>query len=217
MIVETRLSPNRSPRIHGNDAVRLIIVHTPEGGYDGTVKFILTSAARVSYHRLYAKNGVKLTQFVPWEEKAWHAGAMNSVSDGLAIEGHARHFSLSDPGVLHLANGVAERLVARGLRCQWTTDPAKGGFCRHADLQADRTDPTPDLAEWRLFAGMVQIAYERLTAPPKTWPRPIPAWFWDWNIWRLGGKAKPRPTNAPKVIPAWAWRRALAFDRARRK
>ncbi|HXH88257.1 MAG TPA: N-acetylmuramoyl-L-alanine amidase [Gaiellaceae bacterium] len=217
MILETRLSPNRSPRVHGDEAVSLVVVHTPEGGYDGTVRFIQTAAAKVSYHRLYSKDGKRATQLVPWAEKAWHAGAMNSLSDGLSIEGNARLFDLADPGVLEIANGVAERLVARGIPCQWTTDPAKGGFCRHGDLQTDRTDPTPDLGEWRLFVGMVTVAFERLTAPANEWPRPIPKWFWTWNLWRVRGKQGARPASAPRVIPAWAWRRALAFDRARRK
>jgi hypothetical protein len=217
MILELRPSPNQSPRIHGDAAVRLIVVHTPEGGYDSTLAFVSSPRSKVSYHRMYSKDGSRAVQMVPWDQKAWHAGAVNSLSDGISIEGFARLFNLHDPGVLEAANGVAERLVVRKLPCQWTTDPMKGGFCRHGDLQADRSDPTPDLAEWRLFGEMVQVAYKRMTAPAASWPRPIPKWFWAWAAWRLGGSKGARPATAPKLIPAWAWRRLAALQLARRK
>lgn len=217
MRIVSRPSPNQSPRIHGDKAVRLIVCHTPEGGYAGTVAFILTPKAQVSYHLLIKKDGTEATQFVDWRRKAWHAGPVNSLSDGVSIEGHARHFDLDDEGVLMMAIVVAQRLIARGLKPQWTTDPGKGGFCRHGDLQDNRTDPTPDLAEWRLFIGMVQAAYQRLKKEDKTWPIPLPAWTWAWMRWRLTGRKGPRPPDAPKVIPAWAWRRLIALQKAQKQ
>jgi hypothetical protein len=234
MLIVTKPSPNQSRRIHGDDAVRLIVCHTPEGSYDSAVRHCLNPAAQVSYHRLYAKNGREATQLVDWDMKAWHAGPMNSLSDGLSVEGFARTFSLSDPGTVQFVKGVAERLVARGLPCQWTTDPVRGGFCRHGDLQSDRTDPTPDLNEWRLFVAMVQEQYDKLTEP-SPWPRPIPPWFWTWARWRLGegefkqwGPAHPDYRPGPPVPPPgiqwapggpyfWAWVRLTALLRERRK
>ncbi|HVL53947.1 MAG TPA: N-acetylmuramoyl-L-alanine amidase [Vitreimonas sp.] len=212
-----RESPNQSARVHGDGAVRLIVCHTPEGDYEPTIRYLLTKGSQVSYHRLYKRDGSEATQLVPFARKAWHAGPVNSLSDGLAIEGTARTFDLAHPGTRQFARGVAERLVARDLPCQWTTDPGRGGFCRHGDLQADRSDPTPDLAEWRLFVGMVTDEHRKLTAPQPSWPRPLPRWWWEWNLWRIRGKKGPRPSSAPRVIPPWAWRRAKAFDRARRQ
>lgn len=226
MRLVTKDSPNQSPRVHGNDVVRLAVVHTPEGSYESAINTCMARRGddSVSYHRLYRKNGTEAVQLVPFERKAWHAGPLNSLSDGLSIEGHASRFDLSDPGTLQLARGVAERLIARKLPCQWTTDPAKGGFCRHGDLQANRTDPTPDIAEWRLFVGMVESEHAKLTAvkPKLLWPVPIPRWFWGWNLWRIRGRKGPRPTSwdgvkVPRIIPPWAWARARAFDRARKK
>jgi hypothetical protein len=213
VVIKTANSPNQSPRIHGNDAVRLIVCHTPEGSYEGTSRFILTASAQVSYHLLIKRDGTEATQFVAWSQKAWHAGALNSLSDGIAVEGYARYFDLAHQGSHELAREVAKRLVARNLPCQWTTDPVKGGFCRHGDLQDNRTDPTPDLAEWGLFVNMVKAEYDRLKAP-KPWPVPLPAWFWTWARWRLGvseflpyGKANPEVrylTGAPAPGVAWA-------------
>lgn len=222
MKLVTKTSPNRSARIHGDDAVRLVICHTPEGGYESTVAYLMKKATEKSYHRLYKNDGSEATQLVPFAEKAWHAGPMNSLSDGLSISGFAHQFDLAEwDGIDEFALGVAERLVARDLPCQWTTDPAKGGFCRHGDLQSDRTDPTPDLGEWRIFVGLVAVHYERLTKP---WPRPIPAWFWPWLRWDQGhGEFKNRrrdkavrPKSAPRLIPLWAWRRRRAFLAAAR-
>lgn len=214
MLIRLRESPNQSNRLHGDDSVRLIVVHTPEGAYESTVNWCLNPRSKVSYHLLIKKDGTEATQLVPYHKKAWHAGPMNSISDGISIEGHARTFDLSDRGVREAARLIAVRLISRGLPCQWTTDPAKGGFCRHGDLQSDRTDPTPDLAEWRLFVSMVKAEYDKLGQAPKM-PRPIPAWFWIWARWWLGvsefkkyGPRKgPRPKSAPRLIPPWAWLR----------
>jgi hypothetical protein len=226
MLWKTANTPNQSARLAG--PVKLIIVHTPEGNYAGTSSYIMKSASAVSYHVLIKKDGTEATQFVPWDRKAWHAGTMNSLSDGISIEGYARLFDLSDKGVHQAAKLVAQRLIARNLPVVWTTDVAKGGFCRHGDLQSNRTDPTPDLNEWKLFVSMVKAQYDLLTKP---WPTPIPAWFWVWARWRLGvaefkefGPAA--AGKRPKVAPApgaswapggkhyWAWRRLKALQAA---
>ena len=211
-------SPNQSDRLHGDDAVRLVLCHTPEGSDAGAISTIMNPNADVSYHRLYLKGGKKAIQFVNFKKKAWHGKAYNSLSDGLAVSGFARHFDLGDPSVKEFAKGVAERLVARGLKPQWTTDPVKGGYCRHGDVQSDRTDPTPDLAEWKLFGGMVAAEYQRITKPQdqRPWPIPVPQWFWAWAAWKLGDKPGPRPTTAPRLIPLWAWRRLAALKNARK-
>ena len=82
MKIVTKNSPNQSARVHGDNAVRLIVCHTPEGTYAGTVAFIMTPAAQVSYHRLYKKDGTEATQLVPFNRKAWHAGAVNASRTG---------------------------------------------------------------------------------------------------------------------------------------
>lgn len=165
MKLVTRNSPNQSVRIHGDAAVRLIVCHTPEGSYLSALNTCMSRATEVSYHRLYKKDGTEATQLVPFSRKAWHAGPINSLSDGLSLEGHASDFSLSDPGTRQFARGVAERLIARKIPCKWTTDPVKGGFCRHGDLQSNRSDPTPDLAEFRRFTAMVSEEYMQLKHP----------------------------------------------------
>jgi N-acetyl-anhydromuramyl-L-alanine amidase AmpD len=205
-------SPNQTHRVHGDDAVRLVVCHTPEGTWAGTISTIMNPKTQVSYHEMVSKNGREIVVFVPWDRKAWHALALNDASDGIAIEGYARHFDLDDDGVPVFAREVARRLVARKLKPQWTTDTRKGGFCRHGDLQSNRTDPTPDLKEWRLFVEMVKDEYEKLTDEK---PKKIPPWFYHWMRWRLGGRKWRRPGSAPRVIPLWAWKRYAELSRAK--
>jgi hypothetical protein len=228
-------SPNQSKRLPDSH-IGLVICHTPEGSYQSAINTVMDPAAEVSYHLLIKKDGTEATQFVPWEKKAWHALSLNSASDGISVEGFARQFDLHDHGSKEMALAVAKRLVERNLKCQWTTDTIKTGFCRHGDLQSDRTDPTPDLAEWQLFVAMVKVQYEILTNPyKKDWPIPVPQWFWTWARWRLGvsefkqyGPANRAHRPGAPVPPAglqwigtgkyaWAWRRLRALQREQRK
>jgi len=213
-------SPNSSTRIHGNDAVRLIVAHTPEGSFESSVRYMTdpNQARKVSYHQLISEDGKLVAQLVPFELKAWHAGAINSLSDGISAAGYAKDFEVSSAQAWVFADLIARRLVARKLPCQWTTDPAKGGYCRHADLQSDRRDPM-DSAKWAVFRGMIEERYRfhSMTPPPKPWPVPIPAWFWPWAVWRFAGKpAGQRPGSAPYFIPLWAWRRLAALAEGRK-
>lgn len=213
-------SPNQSTRIHGDEAVRLIVAHTPEGAFAPMVKYMTdpNQTRKVSYHQLISEDGKLVAQLVPFARKAWHAGAMNSLSDGISAAGFAREFNPTSPQAWVFADLIARQLVKRNLPCQWTTDPAKGGYCRHADLQTDRSDPmSPE--KWAIFRGMVEERYRfhTNTPPPKPWPVPIPAWFWDWAKWRFAGSPKgERPGNAPRLIPLWAWRRLKALEEGRK-
>lgn len=216
-----RESPNQSARIHGDSAVRLIVCHTPEGDYGPMIRYMTdpNQARKVSYHQLIREDGEEVTQLVPFSRKAWHAGAVNSLSDGISAAGRAVFFNPLSHQADTMAELVAKRLKARGLKPQWTTDSAKGGFCRHADLQSDRSDPM-SLDKWVVFVAKVQAAYQRLSNAKKPWPVPVPAWFWEWAAWKKAGSPKgKRPQSAPapglQWAPGgkyyWAWTRLRAM------
>jgi hypothetical protein len=155
-------SPNQSTRIHGQKAVRLIVVHTPEGRYGPMINYMTdpTQTRKVSYHGLLREDGLEFTQLVPWGRKAWHAGPYNSLSEGIRAAGFAARFDVRSEQSKRLARIVAYRLHKRGLKAQWTTNPKSGGFCRHADLQTDRSDPM-NRAKWIVFVGMVKAEAAR--------------------------------------------------------
>lgn len=48
-------------------------------------------------------------------------------------------------------------------------------------------------------------------------PKPIPAWFWDYALWRDQNKVHPRPKTIPKVIPLWAFERYAKHAKSRFK
>lgn len=159
--LERRDSPNQSSRIHGNSAVDLIIVHTPEGSYESALATCLGTSRRVSYHALIDEQGRYGTQLVQWHRKAWHAGGHNSRSEGLALAGFASSTRALSPGGRALARAVAARLRARRLPPRWRRHgEVGGGFCRHADLQADRRDPMP-LGRWLTFVALVRWEHAR--------------------------------------------------------
>lgn len=163
-------SPNQSQRVHGNDAVDLIIVHSPEGSYEGTVRFLQTPGAGVSYHVLLKEDGSEATQFVPFSRKAWHAGVMNSRSEGISLADYANKIRAFTPGGRKLARVVAFRLKKRGLPPTWRRKgEVGGGFCRHADIQSDRRDPM-SLSRWLAFVAMVKFQYH-LGGFRKSWGR----------------------------------------------
>lgn len=159
--LERRESPNQSGRVHGNSAVDLIIVHTPEGSFSSALSTCLGTVRRVSYHVLIHELGLHGVQLVLWNRKAWHAGAYNSRSEGIALAGWASSTRAMSPVGRAGARAVAARLRARGLPPTWRRKGERGGgFCRHADIQADRRDPM-SLSRWLTFVALVKWEYHR--------------------------------------------------------
>jgi hypothetical protein len=159
--VAFRPSPNQSQRTHGNGRVDLIVCHTPQGSYASGIATCLNPTAQVSYHVLISEDGKHSTQFVQWDRKAWHALVHNSRSEGISLAGFAADTKALSPGGRVMARVVAARLKARGLPPTWRrTGGTGGGFCRHADLQADRTDPMP-LTRWLTFVALVKYEHAR--------------------------------------------------------
>src|SRR3990167_1550130 len=107
-------SPSQSPRASWS-TVEAIICHTPEGGYDGTVRYLQTKASQVSYHVLLNETGTEATQLVPWSRKAWHAKDDNSRSEGLSAAGYAASFQPKSEQGRVFARMVAFRLKENGL------------------------------------------------------------------------------------------------------
>jgi peptidoglycan hydrolase-like protein with peptidoglycan-binding domain len=84
---------------------------------------------------------------------------------------------------------------------------------------ATRPDAAPRLIPawaWHRLAVIDGARAERGRMVARTWPLPVPAWFWSWAQWRLGRgpyhdeparSAASRPGAAPRFIPPWAWQR----------
>jgi AmpD protein len=150
-------SPNIDERPEGA-SVELIVIHNislPPGRYGGGhVQALFTNrldpgehpffagiaGARVSAHLLIERDG-RLTQFAPFDRRAWHAGASefegrsrcNDFSVGIELEG-SDFEPFTDAQYDALNTAIAAVCAAFPVRC----------VCGHSDIAAERkTDPGP--------------------------------------------------------------------------
>ncbi len=161
-------SPNYSSRYGAR--VQLIVVHDCEGFYDGSVAWFARAKSQVSAHVVMREDGARATKMVEFGNKAWHACAFNSISEGVEAAGFSAK-GLGAPEWRSLAAIVAFRLHANGLPPIWAQEGSGEGFCQHRDLGAaggGHLDIASDAAVWQAFIGMVQSAYAE--PMPPSWP-----------------------------------------------
>ena len=134
-------SPNQSARTDYPGGVRLVVVHEPVGGYEGTVAYIMRPGSNVSYHVLTSEDCKEATQLVPWGRKAWSCARFNSVSDNISIAGKPENWSFA--ALNRLARIVAYRLKERDLPATFYSAPLRPppvgtarGFTYHSQLGA---------------------------------------------------------------------------------
>jgi len=165
-------SPNRDPR-PGGLVPELVVVHgisLPPGRFGGPwierlfmnalppeqdPYFATIQHLRVSSHVLIARDGA-LTQYVPFDERAWHAGtshwrgrdACNDFSIGVELEG-ADDVPYDDRQYESLAGLVAALQSAY-------PSLADGWIAGHSDIAPGRkTDPGPAF-DWRRLEHAVR-------------------------------------------------------------
>ena len=172
-----RETPNQSSRhLHNGIAPFLIVVHRPVGTYHGSVDWLCNPKSQASAHVITEGNGTgvdEATQLVPWDRKAWHAMAFNSISYGIEVDDDA--WNGNDRGSFLTAARICAYLCHQtGIPPHMSTNPLSSpGICRHFDLgQAGggHTDPTMDAKLWRSFLAQVQLELERGHFR-KTWGR----------------------------------------------
>ena len=156
-------TPNQSAREAQN--VRLVVVHEPVGGYEGTVAFIMKRSSNVSYHILTNEACDQATQFVPWRRKAWSCAQFNSVSDNISIAGVPSRWSFA--ALNRLARIVAKRLQERNLPATYYSAPLRPppvgtarGFTFHSQLGAaggGHSDPRFNKAQKAFFIAAVKF------------------------------------------------------------
>ena len=90
-------SPHYNKRPAGT-VIDCLVLHADAGTSEaGTISWILSPQSKVSYHYLVGRDGT-VTQFVPDELRAWHAGAsvfrdrknVNDFSLGVSFANHQR-------------------------------------------------------------------------------------------------------------------------------
>jgi len=76
MNITIRNSPNQRAGRNGQ-IPDFIVMHTTGGSFAGALSWTLNPSAQVSYHFIVARDGA-ITQTVPIENTAWHAGTNNN-------------------------------------------------------------------------------------------------------------------------------------------
>ena len=76
MNITIRNSPNQRAG-RGGQTPDFIVMHTTGGTFAGALSWTLNPTAQVSYHFIVARDGA-ITQTVPIENTAWHAGTNNN-------------------------------------------------------------------------------------------------------------------------------------------
>lgn len=182
-----RLSPNQDARPDPDD-VSLVVVHgisLPPGEFGGPwidalftnrldlgadPYFARLAALRVSSHLLIRRDGA-ITQYVPFEARAWHAGASsfagrercNDYSVGIELEGTD---TLPYADIQYAALAAAARALMQ--RYPAITTARIAG---HSEIAPGRkTDPGPAFDWPRLKAGIADVPVCDPPAPPRDPP-----------------------------------------------
>lgn len=168
-----RPSPNISNRA---PKVRLIVAHSCEGSYGGSVSWFTNRASNVSAHFVVKEDGSEIAQCVALDKVAWHVRSLNDFAIGCELAGWAVK-GFSDAEWQTEARLIAYLLHLYGLPVQWARKGQGAGFCRHFDLRGiggnSHVDPCTDDATWLNFVAQVQAAYAA-GGFPSSWARGEP-------------------------------------------
>lgn len=158
-------SPNQSARTAYPGGVRLVVLHEPVGGYEGSVAHCMKPSSNVSYHVLTNEACTEATQLVPWDRKSWSCVRFNSVSDNISIAGLPSRWSFA--ALNRLARITAFRLHKRGLPARFWSGPLRPppdgyarGFTYHRELGlagGGHSDPRFSKAQHVFFVAAVKF------------------------------------------------------------
>lgn len=163
--ITKRPSPNCGPRRDGLTPSMVVIHFTAMDGPEVALARLCDPQTEVSAHYLVSSCGA-LTQMVPEEDRAWHAGAgswqgqddINSRSIGIELDNLGTH-PFPEPQMAALEH------LLRGIMTRWSISAS--GVIGHSDMAPGRKcDPGPHF-DWARLTRQGLAA--RLTAQaPKT-------------------------------------------------
>lgn len=167
-----RPSPNRyskgDPRIK---KVRLVVIHTAEGGYEGTVSWLCNPASDASSTYVVNEDGSEVTQLVALSDRAWTQAAFNFESVSIELAGSLSTRFLK-PVTAYKQMRTTARLVAWllhefGLPAERVNHDHRfsgRGHTRHGELAPEGGHPfclVYKRANWLLFRRWVRKETER--------------------------------------------------------
>lgn len=179
-----RPSPNYSSRPAGTTGVvKMVIIHSCEGGYSGCWGWLVNKSAGVSAHYVIKEDGSEISQLVKEAHKAWHIGASydcklnsskechlsgtssNNFTVGIEHAGYAKQASWNSTLINNSAKLVCDISKAHAIPRD------KYHVVAHGQLQPyNRVDPGPNWP-WASYLNKIN---EYCGAAPVPAPAPAP-------------------------------------------
>ncbi|MSP93206.1 MAG: N-acetylmuramoyl-L-alanine amidase [Myxococcales bacterium] len=131
-------SPNyvNSSRSPAGGQVKVIVVHTVQGSYNGCISWFQNPTAKVSAHYVVSKGG-DVTQMVKEEDIGWHVGSENGYTIGIEHEGFVSDPTYVTPQMLDASAKLTCYLVKK-----WKLQASKVSIKGHVELpNQTHTDP----------------------------------------------------------------------------
>ncbi len=152
-----------SPNFYAADRkppkVSVIVIHTTQGSYSGTISWFQNPASQVSAHYTISKGG-DVMQMVYEHDIAWHVGSENSYTIGIEHEGY-----IDDPAWVTDPMLQASAKLTCYLLKKWGLPPDKDHVKGHVELpNQTHKDPGP-YWPWDKYMGMVKACYDGPVQP----------------------------------------------------
>jgi len=145
-------SPNyyTSNRTPGSGKVKVVVVHTMQGSYAGSISWCKNPKAKVSAHYMVSKTG-DITQMVKEKDIAWHVGSENGYTIGIEHEGFVSDPKWATPAMLEASSKLTCYLVKK-----WGLSPTKKSIKGHVELpNQTHTDPG-NYWPWDTYLALVK-------------------------------------------------------------
>lgn len=140
--------------------IDIVVIHTTQGSYAGTISWFQNSAAQVSAHYVVRASDGDITQMVHHADIAWHAGnwSYNTRSIGIEHEGF-----VDDPNTYTMAQYQASADLTRWLCDNLGVPKDRNHIIGHVEVPtATHTDPG-QYWDWTLYMDLVN---QTGTMPP---------------------------------------------------
>jgi N-acetyl-anhydromuramyl-L-alanine amidase AmpD len=142
-------------------AVRFVVIHDTEVGYDDTIALFQNPFAYVSSHYVLRSADGQVTQMVPTKDVAWHAGnwwvnshAIGIENEGFALQGNQWYTPQLYRSLARLTRYLADRYGVPLDREHLVGHDQVPGTFGLANQRAMHWDPGP-FFDWSHFMGLV--------------------------------------------------------------
>jgi hypothetical protein len=143
---------NYSDRSRGAADIDVVVIHTTQGAYAGTISWFQNAASQVSAHYVIRASDGDITQMVAHEDIAWHAGnwSYNERSIGIEHEGW-----VADPNTYTMAQYQASADLTRWLCDNLGIPKDRQHIIGHVEVPgATHSDPG-QFWDWTLYMNLV--------------------------------------------------------------